>query len=196
MHKILLLFLALPHLAFSGGLSHWWRDTPGGNTISYESYADDHRVMVHCGQMYDVVKDYHRVIDHVERWYFYQNHVVGIYWENGVRGYFIFAEDNCTCLTFTDLESFERQKKAMGIEPVFCTRWYSTYWGILTGEGDFAEGLNRIPLYLLIFGLIIFALIQLIRTRFSPKNRINQFLLLAFCFIALRVWLDIHPQSF
>ena len=197
MLKTLLLFLALPHLVFCGDFSQWWRDTPGGNTISYEKLGNEHFVIIHCGHMYDVSgKDYQRVVDHIERWYFYQNHVMGVYSKIGAHGYFIFNEYSCDCLTFADLEAFERQKREMGFEPKIWTRWYSTHWGVLTGEGDFGTPFDRLTLNLMILCLIIFTPIQLIRTRFSPKNRINQFLLLAFCLIAVRIWLDVHPQSF
>jgi len=196
MLKILIVFLALPQLAFCGDFSEWFRATPGGNTISYEALSNDQSVMIHCGRMYDAGKDYQRVIDHIERWYFYKDFVVGNYWENGVREYFVFNELTCQCQTFSDWEAFEKQKRELGIKPIIWTRWYSKFWGVITGEGDFGTPFDRLPLSLLIWCLIIITPIQLIMSRFSPKSRLNQILLLAFCSIAFRLWLDIHPQSF
>ena len=202
--KILLLFLTLPHFAFCGDFSEWWYDTPGGNILAYESWGDGDRVMLHCrdvliqkgkGQYDDPILDY------IERWYFYQNHVVGIYWKNDVRGYFIFNETDCSCQTFDNIQAFDERRAAHHAKPTFWTRWYD--------DSDM-DAYRFLPdfsgLFFLLFLLGILAIlavlyiIQLIKTRFSLKNRVNQLSLSFFCLIAfafwLRCWLHDHPQSF
>ena len=188
--RILFLTLALPHLAFCGGFSSWTRDTPGGNTICGEKF-----ILIYCNYMRGVHQS-QKCVDHIERWYFFRNHIVGNYWQDSVQQYFIFNETDCTCQTFNNEQDFEKSRVAQKLEPFFWTRWYSTYWGVIIGEGNFRAFFDKLPVRLLILCFFVFTPIQLIRTRFSPKNRINQCLLLAFCLIALRIWLDVHPQSF
>lgn len=186
MLKTLLIVLSLPHFAFGGGFSSWGKSTPGGNEIFHESLPNEEFMMILCG------KGYNRGLDHLERWYYYQSHIVGTYWENGVLGYFIFNEANCECQTFINLETFERQKRELRLEPKIWTRWHS----FLTEEGGIGIPEGAVPFLFLTFCLIVFTPILLIITRFSPKNRINQFLLLAWCLIAAKVWLNCHLQSF
>jgi len=194
MLKTLLLFIFIPQLAFCGGFSSWGKPTPGGNEIFHESLPNEEFFMIRCGHsLYDKSrKDYDRAIDHIERWYYYQGHIVGTYWKNGVLEYFIFQEGDCEGQTFMDVQAFEREKRALGLEPRIWTRWHSCF----TEEGGFGIPDGAVPFLFLILCLIVFTPILLVLTRFSPKNRLNHFLLLAWCLIVLRVWLDIHPQSF
>lgn len=193
--KILLLLLALPHVAFCGDWSCWWYTTPDGNTICRDWYRYDECIMIKCGQKYDEERDYRTVVDHVERWYLYRHHILGNYWQNGVQRYFIFNETDCVCQTFDNIQAFDESLTAHHLKPMFWTRWYD--------DSDMDDYLSLPNLsflfYLPFLGLLaVLSIIQLIRTRFSPKDRFNQLSFLFFCFLLLWrwLWLNSHPQSF
>ena len=77
--------------------------------------------MIRCGHsLYDKSrKDDDRAIDHIKHWYYYQGHILGTYWKNGVLGYFIFQKGDCEGQTFTDTQAFERKKEQWDLSREF-----------------------------------------------------------------------------
>ncbi len=192
--KSLLLFLMLPHFAFCGGFSDWSYTTQSRNTISGAWRNNEVFVTIQCCQMYDGVQNYQTVVEHIERWYFYRNHILGNYWQNGVQRYFIFNETDCVCETFENTWAFDKSRIAHHLKPMFWTRWYDdSDMDAYRSLGDLSFLFFQLPFLVL---LVILSITKLIRTQFSVKNRFNQLSFLFFCFLPLWHWLNTHPQSF
>lgn len=192
--KILVLFLALPQTAFCGGFSDWYYTTPIGNTISGAWRNDEVFVTIQCGQMYDGLKDSRTIVENIERWYLYRHHILGKYWQNGIQRYFIFNETDCACETFDNVQAFDESRTGHHLKPMFWTRWYDdSDMDAYRSLGDLSFLFFQLPLLLL---CALLCIVQLVKTRFSLKNRLNQLSLLFFCVLLLWHWLDSHPQSF
>lgn len=114
-------FLALSIVAPLKSSAIAWTDwsdkTPGGNEISDN-----------WGSMSIVVGD-SLVLKGLVKWYFYQNHIVGINTNNeGDTSYFIFNEGNDRLVLFNNSQSWKKTVLNNSLKPRILTRWFSHSW--------------------------------------------------------------------
>ncbi len=192
----LLLMIWNPIEATCGEFSSWWQKTPFGNDICKEKLSDKYVVGIRCLITDVELDEYWHVISHLERWYFYKNHIIGEFSNAGQKNYFIFNETNCQKKLFKKQAEYEVKLKDLNLVPRIWTRWYSENWGMIITSGDFDDGALFIGVILpalILFGLHF--IIGLIRTKFDFKRTSNRIKLIATCLIIGRILLDIMPSS-
>lgn len=182
----------LPVLVFGGEFASWWQKTPGGNTIGYEKHSDEYQTVLYCstdGSSYQPVRG-------LARWYFLNNHIVGIRKIDSSTQYFIFNELTCVFEACNNRTEFENKLNARKLVPRFWTRWYDTNWGVIISCDGFEEGillvLFKFPVIVLFLTLFSFLLV---RTRFDLSQLPNKIGLVILGAVLLRVLLDVVPDS-
>lgn len=70
----------------------------------------------------------YKPLERVRKWYFYQDHIVGVFERDKVKAYFVINELNGTVAKFREEETWQAYINAYDLKPLLWTRWYSDNW--------------------------------------------------------------------
>lgn len=155
--------------------------TPGGNTIDYPG-----------GYIQLWIEGSNEHIVGLKKWYFYKEHVVGIYKESN---YFILNENTAQLDTFNVKSDWMKAIKSKRIEPKIWTRWHTDSFTNSWDDFLFFLTFGFFISWPMIIGLLILTYKGIKSIREKPINLTS--LAAIGTWIVVIIWhvLGIYPQS-
>ena len=95
------------------GLGDWQSQTPGGNVMGDPG-----------GGTVLTLRKNNQTIEHIIRWYFYKDHIIG----QTSTDYFIANEPTGEVKRFSGLHEWNRAIAQSELSPAIWTRWFSDNW--------------------------------------------------------------------
>ena len=190
-----LILLLIPTIGQCAEFASWWQQTKYGNEVCSEKGAAGYINSIKCRMSgYDNINGH--TISNLDRWYFYQAHIVGEIVDNDKRSFFLFNELTCQSEVFSGREAFDERITELRLKPKIWTRWYKENYGLIITDGDFGDGL---VFFLVIrpalFIITLVTLIGLIRTNLNLRHPFNKVMLFIVGLVLVRIILDVYPGS-
>lgn len=163
-------------------------------------YTTKHRTSI-VGDGGVIIENRRNRIYSVKKWYYYQDHIIGINSPNkyNAYSYFILNEINGEIKTFEKVEEWRFEIKENELKPIF-TRWYSDHFNgvlLLVIIYSICYPFVSIPIYVLLFYLLYkFMKEVFLKERFDFKKPFTQIFIFLCLIIGICTFFSHNVQSF